>query len=227
MGQDRRYEALLVDHGGVLTTPISGSFAEFCLATGVSPERLRLVLAPAYRGGGKDEDPVEILEAASFDDLVPAVETGRMPVEEFNARLAVVLSEGLDKPIEATDLTTRLFGGAAPDERMIEAVRSARVQGIKTALVSNTWGLRDSPPWYDEVFDAIVLSGREGVRKPEPDIFHLTARRVGVRPTASVFVDDIAANVDGARSIGMTGVVHRHPAITIPKLEELFGMDLG
>ncbi len=226
MGQDNHHEALLVDYGGVLTTPISASFAQFCLATGVSPERLRPVLAPAYRGAGEGEGPVEAVDAERLDDLVPEVETGRMPVEEFNARLAVVLSEGLDKPIEAIDLTTRLFGGAVPDERMIEAVRSARTQGIRTALVSNTWGLRDSPPWYEELFDAVVLSGREGVRKPEPEIFHLTAGRVGVRPAGCVFVDDIAANVDGARSIGMTGVVHRHPDITIPKLEELFRISL-
>ncbi len=156
----------------------------------------------------------------------PKSRPGACPWRSSNARLAVVLSEGLDKPIEAIDLTTRLFGGAVPDERMIEAVRSARTQGIRTALVSNTWGLRDSPPWYEELFDAVVLSGREGVRKPEPEIFHLTAGRVGVRPAGCVFVDDIAANVDGARSIGMTGVVHRHPDITIPKLEELFRISL-
>jgi putative hydrolase of the HAD superfamily len=220
-GQNRPYEALLVDYGGVLTTSITASFAQFCLATGVSPERLRLVLAAAYRG-----DPGEPSFPESLKDLVPAVETGRIAVEEFNDRLAAVLSEGLDQPIEATDLTTRLFDSAVPDDRMIDAVRSARGSGIKTALVSNTWGLRDPFAWYDEVFDAVVLSGREGVRKPEPEIFELTARRLGVGPAACVFVDDIAVNVDGAREVGMTGVVHRHPDLTIPKLEELLGIDL-
>jgi putative hydrolase of the HAD superfamily/hydrolase len=221
MDRDRPYEALLVDYGGVLTTPISGSFAQFCLATGVDPERLRLVLAAAYRS-----DPGDVASHEAMEDLVPAVETGRMAVEEFNDRLAAVLSEGLDQPIESSDLTIRLFGGAVPDDRMIDAVRSARAKGIKTALVSNTWGLRDPSPWYEEVFDAVVLSGREGVRKPEPKIFRLSARRLGVHPAACVFVDDISVNVEGARAVGMTGVVHRHPDITIPKLEELFGISL-
>lgn len=220
-GRGRPYRALLVDYGGVLTTPMSASFARFCLDTGVSPERLRLVLAVAYRG-----DPGETVAPEGLEDLVPALETGRMAVEEFNDRLAAVLSEGLDQPVEADDLTTRLFGGAVPDGRMIDAVRSARIVGIKTALVSNTWGLRDHPSWYDDVFDAVVLSGQEGVRKPDPEIFHLTARRLGVPPETCVFVDDIAANVEGARAIGMTGVVHRHPDITIPKLEELLGTSL-
>ncbi|MGH2556703.1 MAG: HAD family hydrolase [Actinomycetota bacterium] len=221
MGENRPYEALLVDYGGVLTTSMSASFAEFCLATGVNPERLKLVLAPAYRG-----EPGEELDREELDDLVAAVETGRMPVADFNRRLATVLSEGLDQPVEALDLATRLFGGAAPDDRVIEAVREARSQGIKTALVSNTWGLRDSSPWPDELFDAVVLSGREGLRKPDPEIFQLAADRVGVPPTGCVFVDDIAANVEGARAIGMTGVLHRHPDITIPKLEELLQIKL-
>lgn len=222
MTEDRPYRALLVDYGGVLTTSMSASFAEFCLATGVSPERLKMVLAPAYRGeAGQGSDHEGI------DDLVAAVETGRLPMEEFNHRLAAVLSEGLEQPVEALDLAARLFGGAAPDERMIEAVREARSLGFKTALVSNTWGLRDPPPWYDEVFDAVVLSGRERVRKPEPDIYRLAADRIEVHPTACVFVDDIAVNVEGARAVGMTGVLHRHPDLTIPKLEELLRVRLS
>jgi epoxide hydrolase-like predicted phosphatase len=217
---ERRFRALLVDYGGVMTTSITASFAEFCLSTGVSPERLKLVLAAAYRG--ERDDAVE----EGLEDLVPAVETGRMAVEEFNDRLAVVLSEGLDRPVEALDLSARLFGGAVPDERMIAAVRSARSRGIKTALVSNTWGLMDSPPWNNETFDAGGLSGREGVRKPEREIYRLAAGRVGEEPASCIFVDDIAANIEGARDVGMTGILHRHPELTIAKLGELLGVEL-
>jgi FMN phosphatase YigB (HAD superfamily) len=42
-----------------------------------------------------------------------------------------------------------------------------------------------------------------------------------------VFVDDIAVNVEGARAVGMAGVLHRHPDLTIPKLEELLGVKLS
>jgi epoxide hydrolase-like predicted phosphatase len=220
--RNHAYAALLVDYGGVLTTPVSASFAQFCLTTGVSPERLRVVLAAAYR-----VDPDEEHAHEGLEDLVSAVETGRLAVEEFNDRLAAVLSEGLDQPVESTDLTLRLFGGAVPDDRMIGAVRSARACGIKTALVSNTWGLRDPLPWYEDVFDAVVLSGEEGVRKPDPEIFYRTARHLLVPPASCVFVDDIAVNVEGARAIGMTGVLHRHPDLTIPKLEELLGVGLS
>lgn len=220
-GEELLSRALLVDYGGVLTTSMSASFAEFCLATGVSPERLKLVLAPAYR-----VDPSEG-SSEDVDDLVAAVETGRMAVEEFNDRLAAVLSEGLDQAVDARDLASRLFGGARPDHRMIDAVGHAKSHGIKTALISNTWGLREPSPWDDDLFDAVVLSGKEGLRKPEPAIYLVAADRVGVPPTQCVFVDDIAANVEGARAVGMTGVLHRHPDITIPKLEELLGISLN
>jgi epoxide hydrolase-like predicted phosphatase len=191
----------LVDYGGVLTTSITASFAQFCLATGVSPERLRLVLAAAYRAEPGEGDPIGTTSHEGLDDLVPALETGRIAVEEFNDRLAAVLSKGLDRPIEAPGLTTRLFGGTVPDQTMIGAVRSARRRGVKTALVSNTWGLGDRPSWYEATFDAIVLSGREGVRKPEPEIYRRAAHRLGLEPQACVFVDDIAVNVEGARAV--------------------------
>lgn len=221
-GEGGRFRALLVDYGGVLTTSMATSFAQFCLATGVSPERIRQVLAPAYRA-----DPEEGPHAEAPDDLVAALETGRMSVEQFNDRLAAVLSEGLEQPVDGLDLAARLFSGAAPDHRMIEAVEVARSHGLKTALVSNTWGLRDPSPWDDELFDAVVLSGREGVRKPDPEVYRLAAGRIGVQPSACVFVDDIAANVEGARAVGMEGVLHRHPEVTIRRLEELFGIRLS
>ena len=50
---------------------------------------------------------------------------------------------------------------------MIEAVRAARAAGIRTALVSNSWGTHRYPhELFDELFDGIVISGEEGIRKP-------------------------------------------------------------
>jgi len=218
---DRTYRALLVDYGGVLTTPVAESFAIFCQETGVNPERIRAVLASAYTGG------LDERERWGLADLVPAVETGRMSLEDFNGALATVLSEGMAQPLEALDLASRMFGHAVRDDRMIRAVKGAQEHGIRTGLISNTWGVPEPSPWYSETFGTVVLSGREGIRKPQAEIYLLAAKRLDVDPAAAVFVDDIPANVDGARAVGMTAILHRHPDITIPKLEELFGLDLG
>jgi putative hydrolase of the HAD superfamily len=211
------YRALIVDYGGVLTSSMTASFAAFCLANGVQPDRLKGVLAVAY--GSTD--------GAEPEGLVAALETGRLPVEEFNRRLAEALSEGLVEPVEPADLASRMFGTADPDQRMMAAVRAARASGLKTGLISNTWGLHPRHEWFAEAFDVVVLSGAEGIRKPEAAIYRRAADRLGVGTDECVFVDDIPVNVEGARAVGMAGVLHRDAAITIPKLEELLGVTLG
>jgi HAD superfamily hydrolase (TIGR01509 family) len=77
------------------------------------------------------------------------------------------------------------------------------------------------------MFDAVIRSDEVGLRKPEPDIYRLAAARLDLRPEDCVFVDDLLANVEGARAVGMAGVLHKHPDITIPKLEQLLGITLS
>ena len=223
--REARLEALLVDHGGVLTTPITTSFAAFCIATGVGPDRLRDVLAAAYA-----VDPTGRQDGASPDgpgSLVAALELGRIDVVEFDRMLAHWLSQGLPEPLEPEDLSARMFAGLRPDDRMRGAVAEARRRGFRTAMVSNTWGLRPMEDGLGELFDGVILSGVEGVRKPFPEIFLLAATRLGVAPEACVFVDDIRANVEGARAVGMAAVLHRDVAITLPRLEKLLGVRLS
>jgi len=179
------------------------------------------VLAAAYSVAGEASVPADDLH-----DLVAGVETGRIEPEEFDRRLAAALSIGLDRPIEPANLTTRLFAELRPDERMRRVVRSARSKGVRTALISNTWGVTP-PADVDGMFDTVVLSGREGMRKPQPEIYLLAARRLDVEPEGCVFVDDVPLNVEGARAVGMAGVLHKDAAITIPKLEELLGVSLA
>jgi putative hydrolase of the HAD superfamily len=112
---------------------------------------------------------------------------------------------------------------------MLNAVRKARESGLRTALLSNSWGNRDSYAFehFDTLFDAVVISGEVGMRKPDPGIYALAAREVGVPPGQCVFVDDIAANVRGAVEAGMVGVHHTDTAATLLELETLFGVALG
>ncbi len=215
------YRALLVDYGGVMTTSMTVSFAAFCMENGVDPSRLRDVLAAAYSISEEANVP-----ANDVHDLVDAVETGRVDPTEFDRRLAEALSTGLDAPLEPANLTARLFEQLRPDELMRRAVARARSNGILTGLISNTWGVTP-PPDVDGLFDAIVLSGREGLRKPQPQIYVLAAERLDTPPSECVFVDDVPANVEGARKVGMAAVLHKDPAITIPKLESLFGRPLS
>ena len=94
---------------------------------------------------------------------------------------------------------------ATRDGSLLPYVREVRAGGLLTAVLSNAegpprTGLRGLGP--------VVLSGEVGLRKPDPEIYLLAARLLGVEPARCVVVDDAAVNVRGAVAAGMTGVHH-------------------
>lgn len=118
--------------------------------------------------------------------------------------------------------------GGVLDGELLDLLRRARRQGLRTALLSNTDAAGPLPEdeWAG-AFDAVVTSGRSGFRKPDPQSYLDTARQLGLPPQACVFVDDLRAYVDGAVAVGMVGVVHRSFDETSEELEILFGRRLG
>src|SRR5438046_9411342 len=87
--------------------------------------------------------------------------------------------------MEPDGLTTRLLAQLGPDQVMRSAVAEARRRGLLVGLISNTWGVTP-PPDLEGAFDAVVLSGREGVRKPDPAIYLLAAARRRLEPMRGV-----------------------------------------
>jgi putative hydrolase of the HAD superfamily len=198
---------LLVDFGGVLTTNVFDSFRAFCREEGLDPDAVRRLFR---------EEP-EALR------LVRAIETGSLSEEEFGERFGGLL--GVER---RAGLVERMFWHIRPDETMVEAVRRARAQGIRTGLVSNSMGVgRYDRSTFPELFDGVVISGEEGMHKPQPGIFRLGAERIGLRPEECVFVDDLRENCDGAQAVGMTAVLHRGADSTLPRLEQLLGVELS
>ena len=114
-----------------------------------------------------------------------------------------------------------VLSGVRDDEAaaMEDLVRTARARGIRTALLSNAGGC--GRPEWDGLFDAVVLSGIAGVRKPDREAYELVAARLGVAPERCVLVDDLASNVRGAVAAGMTGVHHTSAATTAQELAVL------
>jgi epoxide hydrolase-like predicted phosphatase len=155
------------------------------------------------------------------------VETGAITEEQFDEAVANLLSDACGRTIVSEGLKRRMFAEVRPDEAMWAAVRAARAAGVRTGLLSNSWGGRDYP--LDElrsIFDSIVISGELGLRKPDPDIYLFAAKQAGVPADACVFVDDFSVNVEGAEAVGMTGILHRDARKTIEQLEQLFGLSL-
>lgn len=197
---------LLVDWGGVLTTDLFASFAAFCAAEGLDPDRLRR----AFRH-----------DASARENLI-ALEEGRLQEAEFEPRLAAILG------VEPDGLIDRLFAGSHAEPAMIDAVRSARGAGVRTGLVSNSWGTRRYPRHLlDDLFDGVVISGEVGMRKPAPEIYALGAERIGLPPAECVFVDDLPFNLEPARELGMAVVHHVSTSDTIAELERVLGLALA
>jgi putative hydrolase of the HAD superfamily len=199
------YRGLLVDFGGVLTSSLFDSFGAFCEHEGLAPE----TLAERFRAD------------KATRELLIGLETGRVDEQHFEARLAATLG------VEAAGLIDRLFAGSGPDEPMLAAVRTAHEKGIRTGLISNSWGTRR----YDrallsEIFDGVVISGEVGMRKPALEMYVLGAERIGVPPAECVFVDDLPFNLEPAAELGMATVHHVSADGTIGKLEQLLGVSL-
>jgi epoxide hydrolase-like predicted phosphatase len=201
MRAERDHSGLLVDFGGVLTSSVWDSFADFCRDKGLAEDSMRRLFR---------EDPAALAELREL-------ETGRIEEHEFERRFAERL--GLD---DAADLIDSMFRGMKPSEPMVAAVRAARDSGIRTGLLSNSW----STSHYDrallaELFDAVVISAEVGLHKPQPEIYLLASKRLGVEPEQCVFIDDLRENCAGAEAVGMSAILHRDVATSVARLEEL------
>jgi epoxide hydrolase-like predicted phosphatase len=206
--------ALVIDFGGVLTTSLGEAFRAFCEREGADYEKVRAALKRAY--GDMDAD-----------SMVARFEKGLVEKDEFEVHLAGLLSEGLGRPLDPSDLIARMLEDVRIDEAMVAAVRAARAAGIRTALLSNSWGLEYYPrELLEELFEEIVISGEVAMRKPDPDAYLHTAERLGLRPEQCVFVDDHDDNIEAARRVGMRAVHHRQTPETIGEMERALGVDL-
>lgn len=202
---DDRYRGLLVDYGGVLTTSLFDSFSSFCEVEGLEPGEVGRLFR----------------EDRSCRELLIGLETGKLSEEEFEPRFAGLLG------VQAPGLIDRLFAGSGPDESMLAAVLRARQAGVRTGLISNSWGTRR----YDrerlaELFDGVVISGEVGIRKPAPEIYSLGVEEIGVAAETCVFVDDLPFNLEPAAALGMATLHHVETERTIDELERLLGVAL-
>jgi putative hydrolase of the HAD superfamily len=198
-------KGLLIDWGGVLTSNLFVSFGAWCEGMGIDMAEL-----------GK-----RFAADSEVRDMLIALEKGSLAEGDFERRFAAILG------VDADGLIDGLFAGVTADEAMVGAVRSARQAGIRTALVSNSWGVHRYPnDLFDELFDGIVISGNEGTRKPARRMYELGAERAGVPSELCVFVDDLPFNLEPAAKLGMATVHHTSAETTIPELERFFGIKL-
>ena len=97
----------------------------------------------------------------------------------------------------------------APMPGSLELVERLDAAGVPLFAITNFghefWeGFRPTQPVFDRFRD-IIVSGTEKLMKPDPAIYRLAIERFGIDPAGAIFIDDVANNIEGAESVGITG----------------------
>lgn len=191
--------AVISDFGGVLTTPLMGSFMAFQDHSGIAPEALgRAMQRIAERDGAH---PLFELEKGNVSEA------------DFLTELAAELEHELGHVPEMHGFREVYFNALEPNEPMIELMRDLQRREFRMALLTNN--VREWEPLWraklpvDEIFETVVDSGFVGCRKPESRIYRMTLERIEVPAEACLFVDDVEVNCEGARRAGINAVHFR------------------
>jgi putative hydrolase of the HAD superfamily len=125
---------------------------------------------------------------------------------------------------QLAELITDFWSTERMDCTLIQFVHDLRPR-YKTGIISNAWASARAAITHKfavaDLFDAIILSAEEGVKKPDPRIYQIALARLDVMPAETIFVDDMAENVDAARALGMCGVQFKNTTQTIAEAQAL------
>jgi putative hydrolase of the HAD superfamily len=206
-------KAIVSDFGGVLTTPLLGSFMAFQDQTGVSTEVLGKAMQAVAEEDG--ENPLYALERGETTEIA------------FLERLSDGLEPLLGHRPQMHRFKEIYFEALDPNPQMIELMRELKAEGYRMAMLTNN--VREWEPLWrtmlpvDEIFETVVDSGFVGCRKPEPEIYELTLERIGMPAESCLFVDDLPHNCEGARKAGMSAVHFRDNEQAIAEIRAALG----
>jgi 2-haloacid dehalogenase len=169
-----------------------------------------------------DWDPRHIYRTLLPDDAAVDEFFGRVPLFERNYR-----DNDRGVPIASTveelcalhpddEQLIRAWGEHYPTmarrvyDDVVEIVAELHARGLRLLALSNaplemeaTWKAFD----FCRYFEGFVISGEEGVVKPEPAIFERLIERFAITPRNAVFVDDVQHNVDAANALGFNSIL--------------------
>jgi putative hydrolase of the HAD superfamily len=209
---------VITDWGGVMTGPIRDMVRNWLEAENIDSRHYAAVMRPWVLDAG---------DASGNGNPIHALERGECTTEEFEQLLAARIVNRDGRPVSPEGLLRRMFAGSAYCDPMHAAVQAARGAGLRTGLLSNSWGMDDYPRHlFPGLFDVVVISAEVGMRKPEQRIFRHTVGLLGLTPEECVFIDDLEVNVTAAEEAGMTAVLHTDPAATVARLSEILGLPL-
>lgn len=207
-------KAVLFDFGGVILSSPFEAFARYERANGLAEGTLR-----ALNATNPDTNAWAALERSEVDlDGF---------VERFEGEAAAA-----GHHVDAREVLALLSGEVRP--AMVAALRAIRRAGLPLAMLTNnfvsgdatTMGPRAEVAEVLALFDHVIESSREGVRKPDLAAYQLVLDRLGVDARQVVFLDDLGVNLKPARALGMTTIKVVDPDVALAELRDVLGFDL-
>ncbi len=211
-------EAVLWDFGGVLTTSPFDAFNRFERQRDIPRDFIRSINATNAKTNAW----------AKF-------ESSQISMEEFD-RAFLEESTQAGFPIRGRQVINLLSGELRP--RMVRALRRCK-QDYKVACLTNNVkigsgsgpGMANSPTQATkiaqvmEMFDLVLESSREGVRKPESEFYLRACERLGINCEQAVFLDDLGINLKSAREMGMATIKVLDETQALSELSALLKID--
>jgi putative hydrolase of the HAD superfamily len=204
---------VLFDMGGVVMDSPLHAIARYERERRLPANAINRAIAEAGEGGAWARLERGELTVATFCAPFEADCRARGVEVDGAAVMAAIAAAGVARPI------------------MLEAIRRLRAHGLRVGALTNNWK-REGPD--DDViphrlrshFDVFVESRVVGLRKPDPRIYRLACRELGVEPERTAFLDDIGGNLKAARALGMTTIKVDEPAAALRELGAHLGLDL-
>lgn len=131
--------------------------------------------------------------------------------------------------LDARTMQNIAFGGQHVRPEMVAVVRHLKGK-VALGCITNNVVRDDSRPgalWdLGALFECVIESAKVGLRKPDPAIYQMACDALGVTPPEAAFLDDLGANLKGARALGMITIKVDHTLGALDELEAALGIPL-
>ena len=178
--------------------------------------------------GLPDQAVTRAIRTSGDDGAWARLERGELSLEAFLVPFeADCRTCGIE--VSGAGLMRYITGASAPRPAMLEAIRRIRARGLRAGALTNNW-LTETPRQPHPVrehFDVFIESSVVGLRKPDPRIYELVCRQLGVSPSETAFLDDIGTNLKTAKALGMHTIKVNEPAQALRELGALVGFPLS
>lgn len=209
-------KAVFWDFGGVITSSPFESFNRFEKENNIPENFLRRV-----NSTNPDDNAWAKLERNEVDLI------------KFN-ELFLEESKNLGHAVPGKEVIALLKGEVRP--QMISALKSIKNRMIQACLTNNIQAMDkafegnvSASGKHDEVmqlFDFVIESSKENVRKPDPEFYLLACKRAKIEPNEAIFLDDLGINLKPAKELGMTTIKVIDPDVALDELQNFLDFNL-